>query len=194
MAGRRRGRPRKYDGIHSGVLDDAALLALIWEAGGNVSKAASELNHEGTKSLYSALARLQDYANENVSKNDPDYNFLFRFDKESRKALWTQKGVSLVRKGQEVLEIRATFAEEREKGLRLNQHRTKCKTPLYEHSEILLAQPDKESNFEIFHMCRKCGLYMRDINTVEFMKWQNEHPELYSGLNASFGKVSDEGL
>lgn len=191
MRSNNRGRPRKYGSKYGGITDDTALLALIWEAEGNVAEAGRRLVHEGTKRLYTALDRLKSHVNGNLLETDPSYDFLFRFDRESQQAVWTRKGIELVRQGEEILKLKRALDEKQNKNQRLALHQAECKTPLFEDSKIVLALPERISRFEIFHICRNCGLCTHNILTVEFMRWQAEHPELYSGHNRAFDKVSD---
>lgn len=193
MEGSRRGRPRKYSGINGSVSDDAAYLALIWEADGKVSKAAEELGHQGTRSFYTALARLRKRINGDMAEDNPHYDFLYAFE-STEKRTWTENGIKLVRAGQELLRTKKRVDDEEEKDHLQNIHLTKCRTPLYANTEILVSAPDRESNFEIFYICRSCLLMMRNFSTVEFSKWRNEHPEIYSALNGGFQLVRDPNL
>jgi RNase P subunit RPR2 len=189
MEGSRRGRHRKDDNANGSVLDYAIFLALIFRADGNVSKAAMDLGHEGTKSFYDALARLRNNINGGTPKTDPQYDFLFAYDKKSQMPTWTEKGLELARVGEELLRTKKRYNDDEEKARLQNTHLTKCKTPLYPNSKILLTQPDSQSKFEIIYACSSCEMMMRIYLTKEFSKWRDEHPELFSTSPLAFMKL-----
>ncbi len=187
----RRGRPRKDDASNNHVPDDAIWLTLIWEAEGNVSKAAANLGHEGAKSFYTAIARLRRYRNGNKPVTDPAYDFLYTFDKKLQKSMWTENGLKLVKAGQELLKAKRNFNNNEEADRLRNLHLSLCKTQLYLNTEILVTAPEFKSKFEVYFMCRTCGMRMRNILTAEFLKWQEEHPEQYSARNRTFLEIQD---
>lgn len=194
MADRRRGRPRKDENGNGSVPDDAIFLALIWKANGNVSKAARDLGHEGAKSFYNALARLRKHINGNTPENDPKYDVLYQYDKELQTATWTENGLKLVRIGEELFRTKKRYDDEEEKTRLQNAHFAKCKTPLYPNTEILVTTPDTQSKFEIIYACPSCAIMVRNFITVEFIKWRDNHPELYSIPPLAFIKIDDTTL
>lgn len=186
-----RGRPRKDENVNGSVSDDATYLTFIWEAEGNVSKAAANLGHEGTKSFYNVLTRLRKRINGPRQLSDPSYDFLYTFDKKLQKPLWTENGLKLVRAGQELLKAKRTFDNnEKVESLR-NIHFTLCKAPLYPNTEILVTEANSKSKFEVYFMCKTCGMMIRNILTAEFLKWQEEHPEQYSTPNRTLIEIRD---
>lgn len=189
MGDRRRGRPRKDDSINGGVHDYAILLALIWKADGNVTKAAMNLGHEGTKSFYNAIRRLRNHINGDILKNAPHYDRLYAYDKNSQMPTWTENGLKLVKMGDELFRTKKRYDDEEEKTRLRNAHFEKCKTPLYPHTEILVTTPENQSRFQIIYACRFCTMMMRNFITVEFTKWRNDHLELYSTCNRAFIEI-----
>ena len=194
MADGRRGRPRKDDSINGSMLDYAIFLALIWKADGNVSKAARDLGHEGTKSFYNALTRLRKHTNGDKLENDPNYDLLYAYDSKLQTPTWTENGLKLVRVGEDLFRTKKRYDDEEEKAYLRDIHLTKCKTPLYPNTEVLVNTPDQESKFEIIYACRSCLMMMRNYITLEFIKWRNDHPELYSIPPLAFIKIDDKTL
>lgn len=194
MESNRRGRPRKESNLNGSVPDYAIYLALIEKASGNVTKAAMELGHEGTKSFYNALDRLRKHVNGDMLKNDPNYDFLYAFDHESQKPIWTNKGLELVGIGEELLRTKKRYDDHEEKTRLRNAHIAKCKTPLYPNTEILVNMTVSESRHELIYACVSCAMMMRNFDTVEFRKWRDDHPELYSKPPLAFIKMDETVL
>lgn len=193
MADRRRGRPRKEHSVSGSVPNYALYLALIYKAGGNVSKAARDWGHEGTKSFYDALKRLRKQINANIPKGDHDHDDLFAHDKDSQTVTWTEQGLKLVRIGEQVLRTKKRYEDEEKKTCLRNAHLAKCKTPLYPHTQILVTLPARKSKLEIIYACSSCEMIMRNFLTVEFLKWRDDHPELYSTAPLAFFEIDETG-
>lgn len=180
MEGSRRGRPRKDDNVNGSVRDYAIFLALIYKADGNVTKAAMDWGHEGTKSFYNALNRLRKLINGDKLENNPEYDYLYAYNTKFQGPTWTDNGIKLAKLGEDLLRSKQRYNDDEEITRLQIAHLAKCKTPLYPNTEILIASPDNQSIFEIIYMCSSCAMKMRNYITAEFIKWRDNHPELYS--------------
>jgi hypothetical protein len=189
MEGSRRGRPRKDDSVNGNVQDYAIILARILKADGNVYKAAMDMGHEGTKSCYDALKRLRKITNGDKLETDPDYDYLFAYNKKLQAPTWTDNGIKLAKLGEDLLRTKKRYNDDEEITRLQIAHLAKCKTPLYPNTEILTTSPDNQSKFEIIYMCSTCKMIMRNYGTLEFDKWRVNHPELYSIPPLAFIKL-----
>lgn len=186
MGNGRHGRPRKDENGNGSISDDATYLARILEAGGNVSKAAVEFGYDGTRTFYTVIARLRKRVNGDMQENDPAYDTLYRFDKKLQKPKWTEEGIKLAKDGLKLLRIKRNI-DHKEEGDRLrNIHLTVCKTPLYPHTEIVVATSEPDSNFVLYFTCRSCLMVMRHDDTEEFAEYRKAHPELYLPGSGAF--------
>lgn len=176
------------------VMDDAEFLGLIWEAEGNVSKAARRLGHEGARSFYRAIKRLRKFVNGDRSEDDPCYDLLFDFDSGQRRHRWTERGCELAMKGLESLQQKKRFAEEEEKRRRLHQHQAQCSADIYEGSNIVIESDSKASPFVVYYWCCSCGLLLRNFITREYENWRDGHHDLFWGPNRKFIELKDPEL
>lgn len=196
LAKAQRGRPAKDFSLFSDIIMYLPILVKVWEADGNVTQAARNLEYEGTKSIYHARTQLRKYVNKERPENDPHYDRLFFYDDNSGEIIWTEKGIELVREGQQLLKAQKRVLDRRKKRSRLEYHYTKCKTPIYRYGKILLEDFPQitKPKIELVYMCKNCLLILGVLKTLEFTHWRNLHSELFIGSSPAFLQVEDPNL